>query len=188
MQSDEVIRLLLMFFILPLWLIAGFADYLCHRASHIELTSGWRESILHILQFAEMAVPVIAALFLEINTGIMLLMICCFLLHEATAIMDVRYASATRYVSPIEQHIHSFLEMLPLMALLLVVALYWERFIPLFGFGTADFTIRLKDSTLPITYIATMLCLTLLLEILPYGEELLRGLRQRRTVLTRRFP
>jgi CheY-like chemotaxis protein len=25
---------------LPLWLVAGFADYLCHRAAHIERTSG----------------------------------------------------------------------------------------------------------------------------------------------------
>jgi hypothetical protein len=30
----------LMYFILPLWLAAGFADYLRHRASRIEATSG----------------------------------------------------------------------------------------------------------------------------------------------------
>ncbi len=26
----------LMYFVLPLWLLAGFAYYLCHRAAHIE--------------------------------------------------------------------------------------------------------------------------------------------------------
>jgi hypothetical protein len=57
----------LMYFALPLWLAAGFADYLCHRATSIETTSGWKESLLHLLQFGEMAIPVLAAIFLEIN-------------------------------------------------------------------------------------------------------------------------
>lgn len=30
----------------PVWLAAGFADYLCHRAADTEHTSGWRESLL----------------------------------------------------------------------------------------------------------------------------------------------
>jgi hypothetical protein len=42
---------ILMYFILPIWLAAGFADYLCHRASSIDTTSGWKESLLHLLQF-----------------------------------------------------------------------------------------------------------------------------------------
>jgi len=51
--------------VLPLWLAAGFADYICQRASHIERTSGWKGSVLHLVQFGEMAVLVLAALFLE---------------------------------------------------------------------------------------------------------------------------
>ena len=39
---------------LPVWLAARFADYLCHRAASIETRSGWRESLLHLLQFGEM--------------------------------------------------------------------------------------------------------------------------------------
>lgn len=81
---------------LPLWLAAGFADYLCHRAAHIERTSGWKESALHLLQFAEMAVPLLAALFLEITSGVIALMIVFLTLHEATAILDVPYAAATK--------------------------------------------------------------------------------------------
>ena len=34
MLNDPVV-LILMYFILPLWLAAGFADWLCHRASHV---------------------------------------------------------------------------------------------------------------------------------------------------------
>jgi hypothetical protein len=56
MPTGQILRDLLMYFVLPVWLAAGFADYLCHRASHIERTSGWKESLLHLLQFSEMAV------------------------------------------------------------------------------------------------------------------------------------
>jgi hypothetical protein len=180
MVTADVLRTMLMYFVLPLWLAAGFADYLCHRAAHIERTSGWRETLLHLLQFAEMGLPVLAALFLEINAGVILGMIVCLVLHEATAIWDVRYATATREVRPLEQHVHSVLEMLPLTGLLLVVALHWEQFTALFGFGEPRFELRLKPDPLPVGYIATMLTLTVLFEVLPYLEELIRGWRHRR--------
>jgi hypothetical protein len=174
-------RLILMYFILPLWLAAGFADYLCHRAAHIEKTSGPKESLLHLLQFAEMAVPVLAAIFLEINALIILIMIIALLLHEATAIWDVHYAYATRTVAPIEQHVHSVLEMLPLMGLLIIVTLHWGQFLALFGLGgeVADFGLRLKEPPLPFLYVALMLSLVLVFEVLPYLEELVRTLRYR---------
>src|SRR5436190_21171661 len=131
MATDEILRALLMYFVLPVWLTAGFADYLCHRAAHIENTSGWKESALHLVQFVEMAVPILAALFLQINAAVILLMIACLILHEATAYLDVRYASATREVTALEQQVHSFLEILPLTGLLIVIALYWDQFISL---------------------------------------------------------
>ena len=43
MEAVEITRNVLMYFILPLWLAAGFADYLCHRAADIEQTSGYKE-------------------------------------------------------------------------------------------------------------------------------------------------
>jgi hypothetical protein len=176
----ELTRNVLMYFILPLWLAAGFADYLCHRATNIAETSGWKESLLHLLQFAEIAVPLLAALFLDINALVIAVMIVCFFLHEATALWDVYYASARRDVGPIEQHVHSFLEMLPLMALVMVIVLHWDQFIALFGIGTARFDITLKHPPLGFDYIATILVLVLLFEILPYLEELMRGLRAKR--------
>ena len=177
MQTTIVLQGMLMYVVMPIWLLAGFADYLCHRAAHIEQTSGWKESVLHLLQFAEMGVPVMAALFFEINASIILLMIVCLVLHEATAIWDVRYANRTRDVPHYEQHIHSVLEMLPLMALLIVIALHFDQFLGLFGLAPARWDIALKAEQLPVGYIATLLGLTLLLEFLPYLEELLRGLR-----------
>ena len=178
-MTEDIVRSMLMYFILPLWLAAGFADWLCHRASNIATTSGPKESLLHLLQFAEMAVPVLAALFLEINALIIAIMIVCLVLHEATAIWDVRYASATREVSPTEQHVHSFLEMLPLMGLLMIIVLHWPQFLALFGASTepARWDLVWKQEPLPVVYIAAVLLAVLVFELLPYVEELIRGLR-----------
>jgi hypothetical protein len=179
MDTAEVTRNLLMYFVLPVWLVAGFADYLCHRAAHIERTSGPKESLLHLLQFGEMAVPVLTALLFEINALVILVMIICFLLHEATAIWDVRYATATREVTPIEKHVHSFLEMLPLMGLLMVIALHWQEFVALFGLSDPSFAVVPKQGQPSWGYILTVLFLVLCFELLPYIEELLRGMRAR---------
>jgi hypothetical protein len=48
MLNDPMV-LILMYFVLPVWLVAGFADWLCHRATHIESTTGAKESLIHLL-------------------------------------------------------------------------------------------------------------------------------------------
>jgi hypothetical protein len=181
MATDEILRALLMYFALPVWLAAGFADYLCHRAAHIEHTSGWKESLLHLLQFAEMALPILAALFFEITSGVIFLMIACLVLHQATAMWDVSYAARMREVRPVEQHVHSVLEMMPLTGLLLVIALHWNAFIGLFGLAPASFEFVFKSGPPSWPYVTTMLVLTVLFEVLPYMEEFVRSLRPTRT-------
>ena len=125
---DDPAVLILMYFILPVWLLAGFADWLCHRASHIETTSGAKESMFHLLLLAEIGLPLLAAIFLQINAGIIAFMIVAFLVHQATSLWDVSYAVTVREVTPVEQQVHSFLEMLPLMAILFVISLHWGQF------------------------------------------------------------
>jgi hypothetical protein len=131
--------------------------------------------------FAEVAIPVLMCLFFEINALTFAAMIIAFLAHEATALWDVSFAITRRYVSPIEQHVHSFLEMIPLMAGAFVAVLHWQQLLALFGFGreVARFEVALKAPPLPIGYISAVLAGALLLEFLPYVEELLRGLRAR---------
>lgn len=167
-----------MYFVLPLWLIAGFADYLCHRVSHIETTTGAKESVIHLLMFAEIGAPLTAALFLQVNSAIILLMVAMFLIHEATALWDVSYAVSARDVSPVEQHIHSFLEMLPLMGILAVISLHWSQFQAIFGIGQEHprFDLQLKSQALPVVYIVAIFTLIFLFELLPYVEELVRSL------------
>ena len=178
MLNDPTL-LILMYFILPLWLVAGCADWLCHRASHIERTTGAKESLLHLLMFAELGLPLLAAIFLQINAGIIAIMIVAFFIHEATALWDVSYAVTARDVTPIEQHVHSFLEMIPLMAILFVVSRHWDQFLALFGFGSeaARFSLAWKEPPLPTTYVFSVMTAILLFELIPYIEEFFRGLR-----------
>ena len=178
MLNDPVV-LILMYFILPLWLAAGFADWLCHRASHIETTSGAKESIFHLIMLAEMGLPLLAAIFLQVNAGIIAFMIVAFFLHEITALWDVSYAITVRRISPIEQHVHSFQEMIPLMAILLLISRHWEQFQALFGFGpeTARFDLTWKEEQLPVAYVLSIMAIGLLFEIIPFVEEFFRGLR-----------
>ncbi len=182
MQQFDPQMLLLLYFVFPVWLIAGFADWICHRATDIENTTGLKETWIHILMFLEMGLPLLSALFLEVNALVFAFMIVLFFCHEATALWDVSYAVTAREVKPIEQHIHSFLEMVPLMALLLVISRHWSQFQALFGFGDEPprFELMWRADPLPTGYIIFVLSAIFLLEMLPYLEEYWRGKKARK--------
>jgi hypothetical protein len=110
--------------VFPLWVLAGFADWWCHRRSSIELTSGLRESGFHFVLFAQMGIAVLAALFLQPTIAVLAALAVLFVLHELTTWIELRLVNPVRYISPTEQMVHSFLELLPLAALLLLAASY----------------------------------------------------------------
>jgi hypothetical protein len=176
MTTIELLQAILMFGVVPLWVAAGVADHACHRVSRIERTSGPKESVLHLLQLVEVGGPLLAALFLEINAGILLFMLLGLLVHQATAAWDVRYANETRDVSPTEQHVHGIMEMLPLMAVVLIAVIHWPAFLSLFGQDVARFELALKNPPLPAWYLASVLAAAVAVGIL-YVEELVRTLR-----------
>ncbi len=167
----------MMYFVVPLWLLAGLADYLCHRATHIESTSGPRESVIHLVMCGELGPALLAAIFLDVNALVIAFMILMFVLHEFTALWDVRYAETRRRVTPFEQHVHSFLELVPLLGLTLIAARHWPQFLALFGVGAepARLTFAWKSESLPPPYIAAVLAGAFLLGLM-YLEELIRGL------------
>jgi len=178
MDPASVVTSYLMYFILPLWIAAGISDYLLHRRTQIEYTSGTKESVLHLLQLSEAGLPVLLGLLLEINSLVILMMLVGLLAHEATAMWDVKYAITRRYVGPLEQHVHSFLELLPVMGVSFVTILYWDQFMALFGLGeeAARFDIQLKDPPLPLGYLLTLFSAILLCIVLPFAEECWRCL------------
>jgi hypothetical protein len=179
---SEFIVIYLLYVIMPLWLAAGFADWCCHRATDIAHTAGARESALHMLMLFQIGAPALAALFLEVNAAVLLFALAMLVAHEATAWWDVAYATRHRRIPPFEQHMHSLLEVLPLLVFSLLAALHWEQLLALVGRGeeTADFGLRWKREPLPAPYLATLFAAIAVLQMLPYSEELLRCLRARR--------
>jgi hypothetical protein len=153
MNTIQVTQGFLLYFLLPLWTAAGAADWLCHRASHIERTSGTKESIIHLLMISEIGAALWPGMLLQINSGIIALMISAYAAHQVTAMWDVRYASSLRRIAPIEQNLHSFLDMIPLMAVSFVIILHWPDFLALIGGGShpADYSLRPKIGAIPST-------------------------------------
>jgi hypothetical protein len=177
MSTELLLQHFLMYIVVPVWLLAGVADYFCHKVTGIERTSGVGESLLHLLQFVQVGVPLLAALLLEINAAVLLIMLTGLVLHQATALWDVRYANATRGIPPTEQHVHGILEMTPAIATAVVVILHWPQFLSLFGAGEAQFALELKHTPLPGWYLGSVMLGVFLCGVLPYAEELLRTLR-----------
>ena len=167
--------------VVPVWLLAGVADWLCHRATGIAHTSGTKESAIHLLMFAEVGLPLLALLFLEPDALVLGLLLAGFLLHEPTALWDVTYASSRRRVTPFEQHVHSFLEIMPLVVFLLAAVDRPGQLLALFGLGDESprWAPALRAEPLPAAYLVGVLTAVVLLEILPYAEELWRCMRAR---------
>ncbi len=183
MNTTQVTQGFLLYFLLPLWMVAGLADWICHRVSHIEETSGTHEALIHVLMMTEVGTALWPGLLLQINSAIIALMLTAYVAHEATAIWDVRYANAHRRLAPIEQSIHSFLDMIPLMAVSFVIILHWQAFLGLFGLGNspADFSIRWKTGTVPSAeYLGIFVIASVFMTELPYLEELTRCIRAAR--------
>jgi predicted Co/Zn/Cd cation transporter (cation efflux family) len=65
------------------------------------------------------------------------------------------------------------------MAIICVVALHWEQFLALISANgeRALFTLRWKEQPLSMTYLACLFVGVVLFALVPYVEEILRGLR-----------
>jgi len=171
---------IVLYVMVPLWLLAGLADWACHARSDIEHTSGTRESALHLVMLFEVGLPLLAAIYLEVNALVLGLLCAGFLLHEATAYVDVRYTAPRRRISVFEQFVHSVLEMSPLMILLLLASAHWEQWLALWGLAAPAEFVVLKSTQAPSPPYTFMLCIAIaLLALLPYVEEYVRARRAR---------
>jgi hypothetical protein len=177
----------LQYVLLPLWIVPGFADYLYHRQTKIEHTAGTHESLLHALMLGEVGVPITLGLFLEIDAGVIAVMLLALIAHTATAFWDVAYAENRRTVPPNEQHCHSCMEVLPFTALSFVLCLHWDQALALLGRGPARprFAFRRKRPPLPVSYVIGLLAAITAFVGVPHGEELVRCYRVDRTFAPR---
>lgn len=160
---------LLLWGIYPVWLLAGAGDYFCHHRTDIERTAGATESWLHLAQFGCLAVAFACALLLEISAAVFVLMVMLVLTHSLLSYIDVRYTEGRRHIAPIEQTVHGFMDVLPLVAVALLGVQHW----PEIRAGSVTFaplpSIELERMLLLLSFVA--------LAGLPIIEELLRCLR-----------
>jgi hypothetical protein len=183
--TEIAVRRLLVGGVFPLWLGAGLADWYLHRRTKIEETAGPRESLIHHLMFAETGGPVLLGLFCDVNAGVLATAYGAVGVHTLTALWDQYYAEPRRRVSPLEQHVHSLLEVSPIMAAFLLTGLYWDQARALAGRDQRSprFALRLKRRN-PLSVRARLLLLgaVALFGVLPYAEELYRCWRAQPTV------
>jgi hypothetical protein len=172
----------LMYVLVPAWFIPAIADYLMHRRTRSERTSGLRESAIHSLMMAEIAVPVTLTLLCEVNPLLLATAAAALGAHEATAMWDVRTAvEGGREVRPLEQHIHSFLESLPFMGASALLCLHWDQAQQAARQprDAGNWRLRLRQRRLPGRYLAGIAAGITGLIAVPYAEELWRCARHR---------
>lgn len=184
---DTALLRYLMFGVLPAWFIPAVLDWIRHRRTDIEHTAGTKESLIHLLMMAEVGAPILLVLFCEVNPLVLAVVIGAIAAHEVTALWDVATAeNSGRAVTPWEQHIHSFLESLPIMSASALGCLHWREVRELLqGSRNRDaWRLRRKRNPLPTSYLAGVGAAITGAIALPYGEELLRCLvadQQRRS-------
>jgi hypothetical protein len=176
---EDVPRLLLMYVVYPVWVAAGLADWACHRRTRIERTSGLKENLFHWLLMAEIGVAMLAVALLEVNAAILLLVFASYLAHELTTWIELQYTVPLREMTPTEQMIHSFLEMLPLLSLALLAVQHWGQVLSLLDESMPDFGLRWKDEPWPSGYLWAAFGAAALFNGLPLAEESWRCWRSR---------
>ncbi len=183
-DEELALRRFLLYFVLPLWFAPGLADWWWHKKSNIAETAGTHESVTHAIMMTAVGIPVTMGLLLEVNALTIAAMIGGFLTHEAVSYWDVSYARHRRVVTAIEQHTHSFLEVLPLMALSAAICLKPKQFAAMFGRGDEPARWRLepKRTALTARYRAAVFTCVGAFVVLPYAEEFVRCWRADHTL------
>ena len=168
--------------LLPLWGIAGFIDWCCHRATRVESTSGLKESLIHSLMGVQLGIPIALCLLFEVDVLLLLICILMWILHEVMAHWDVHYAAPLRRISIWEVHVHNYMATVPLYLLMLIVVLNWDVAVQAFTLHwSGQFTLhRLAAPRGGSGYLFGYLSFTTLFCVFPYLEENLRCLAVRR--------
>jgi hypothetical protein len=177
-EAPLLVVLLWLFY--PLWLAAGWLDYRCHRLTDLPRTSGLPEAAWHMVMMGQVGVGLLAALALAPSHAVLLGLVALGVLHLLASVADTRRADGRRRVGVLEQHVHSFLDVLPLLGLALYVALHWP------GTGDlarADWSLRLREPALPAGVWIAVLAPALAFAVLPGWMEFRRAWQARRAAL-----
>lgn len=121
--------------------------------------------------------PITLALLCEINPLVLTVILGSIAAHEATALWGVTTAEHSgRRVTTWEQHMHSFLESMPIMAASALGCLHWRQTRELIGGARSRdaWRLRWKKRPLPTGSLAVVGAGVIAAIAVPYGEELAR--------------
>ena len=178
-DTNQLLINLILYGILPLWGVAGFIDWCCHRATRIEKTSGLKESLIHSLMGAQLGIPIILVLTFQVNVLILLICLIAWSSHELVAHWDVHYSAPLRRISIWEVHVHNYLATIPLYLLMLIMVLNWDvvtKMLTLDWGGQFSLTLSEIQQVTP-AYLRGYLASMAVLCAFPYLEENIRCLR-----------
>ena len=144
------------------WLAAGLGDFLCHWRTDLPHTSGVAESITHLLQLALLAIAVVLALAFEVGTGSALLLLALVIAHAVVGYIDTLIAFHTRrMVRPVEQHLHSVLDMAPVVCFAWLLVATWPAAMD------AGWALQSRRPALPVEVWLAMLAPPVVLCVVP---------------------
>ena len=179
METKQLLTNLILYGLLPLWGISGFIDWWCHRITHIETTSGLKESLIHSVMGIQLGIPIFLGLFFFVNVSVLLICLGAVLLHEVVAHWDVHYSAPIRHISIWEVHVHNYMSTIPLFLFMLLVVINWEMFKNLITFnwaGNMQF-VRIETPHGSPVYLKAYLGFMAVTCVVPYLEENIRCLR-----------
>jgi len=118
--THDLVLHLILYVILPLWGITGFIDWVCHRATDIENTSGLKEALIHVLMGVQVAIPILVGILFEMNVLVFLICLAALAAHEIVAHHDVKHTMHLREISIWEVHAHNYLSTIPFYLIALI--------------------------------------------------------------------
>lgn len=171
--TAQLLERLLLGVLLPVWMLAGVADWACHRAERIEASAGLKESSLHLLMIGELGVAVLAVLWLQVNAAVLLGVLLACIAHELTMWWDLGYASSKRTIPPVEQWVHGVQMSLPWVGFVTLCIAHREQALAIVGLGSAapDWALRWRDPPVPAEAKAAVLAGAALLVVAPFLQE-----------------
>jgi hypothetical protein len=190
MIPSAVLEQALLFGIAPLWILAGTADFGCHRVMRIEQSTGARESLLHLLMIFELAVAALCPLIFQPNALLFTLMLSACIAHELTVWADLSYAESRRRVPWFEQWVHALQQSLPWAWLGGWMLVNTPQALALFGAGEAavSWNFESRQTPLPAGYLPAFLLASGLLVAGPFLYEFWRCARRSRAIGNDRPP
>ena len=190
-RHERLTRDVLLFGLIPAWVGAGVVDWWCHRRTRIEDNAGLPESLSHVAMLIQAGVPLTLGLFLEVDAPLLVLTYAGTVTHTATAYWDVAFASSRREITPLEQHTHAFLEVLPIAGAAFLTVLHPTQTRELFHGERHRWRLRPKRHPLGAGYVGGLLATLAVALGLP-TEEVIRcaraALRRRREGAATRTP